>query len=73
MRAAALKEACQEAARRDPKLKGLQPKVSQQSVGRYLLLFSYSDDLPDGKKLNKTSRVVVDEDGHIIKMSASRG
>ena len=56
-----------------PKLNGKRPKVSEQTPGRYLLVYMFSDDLPGGKSIQQQVRVFADEDGNISKMSVSRG
>lgn len=56
-----------------PKLTGKHPRVTEQSPGRYLLIFSIADDLPGGKAIQQQIRVIADEEGNISKMSASRG
>jgi hypothetical protein len=58
--------------RKFPFLKDKSPRVSKQGDGRYLMIFSGSGDTPDGKKIQQTIRVVVTEDGRIIKTSMSR-
>ena len=55
------------------KLSGIKPKVSNLAPGTYLLLYSFSDELPGGKSLFQTVRVVADANGVICKMSSSRG
>lgn len=58
--------------KRFPQFKNRQPKVSPQSSGRFLLIFSNSGKTPDGKALQQIVRVVATEDGKIIKTSMSR-
>jgi len=55
------------------KLSGKKPKVSKLTSGSYLLLYSFSDELPGGKTLSQTIRVVADENGNVSKISSSRG
>lgn len=55
------------------KLSGKKPKVSNLTSGTYLLLYSFSDELPGGKSLTQTIRVVADENGNVSKISSSRG
>lgn len=59
--------------KKHPKLSGVSPKVSALSTGSFLLQYSFRDDLPNGKSISQTIRVVADEDGKISKMSSSRG
>ena len=56
-----------------PKLSGKHPKVSEQTPGRYLLFYAFTDELPGGKSIQQQLRVVADEEGNISKMSVSRG
>ena len=63
---------CKQIYKRFPPLKENPPRVSKQSEGRYLLVFSSSGRTPDGKSVQQTVRVVATEDGKIIKTSMSR-
>lgn len=67
-----LDKVCKEIYQRYPGLRGCQPKVSKQAEERYLLVFLGSQKTPDGKTIRQLIRVVVSEDGRIIKTSMSR-
>jgi hypothetical protein len=62
--------------RQFPELAGSKPTVkkqaSQDGKEQYLLTFKGKADLPGGRKINRVVRVVVDERGHILKMSTSK-
>ncbi|HBO34109.1 MAG TPA: hypothetical protein DD636_05140 [Anaerolineaceae bacterium] len=73
MKAEAIRNVTEKVVKKHPKLAGKTPKVSMLSPGNYLLQYSFSDDLPNGKSISQTIRVVADEEGNIIKMSSSRG
>ncbi|MCB2203024.1 hypothetical protein KQH56_03370 [bacterium] len=68
----AIEKVCQKVYRRFPSLSSKRPRVSSQSSGRYLLIFSGSGKTPDGKSISQTIRVVADEQGRILKTSTSR-
>ncbi len=73
MKAEAIRKVTEKVVSKHPKLAGKSPKVSALSPGSYLLQYSISDDLPNGKSISQTIRVVADEEGNITKMSSSRG
>ena len=73
MKAEAIRKVTEKVINKHPKLAGKNPKVSTLSPGSYLLQYSFSDDLPNGKSISQTIRVVTDEEGNITKMSSSRG
>ncbi len=73
MKASSIQKVTEKVLSRYPKLAGKRPKVSEQAPGRYLLVYSFSDELPGGKNILQNIRVVADEEGNIIKMSSSRG
>lgn len=56
-----------------PKTRSCTPKVSKQADGRNLIVFSYCDTLPGSKSIQQSLRVVVDDQGRILKKSTSRG
>ncbi len=56
-----------------PKTRGCFPKVSKQADDRHLLIFCFTDILPGQKSLRQNLRVVIDNDGKILKKSISRG
>ncbi|MEL7625653.1 MAG: hypothetical protein AAGU15_02200 [Anaerolineaceae bacterium] len=73
MKSEAIRKVTEKVVKKHPKLAGKSPKVSMISAGSYLLQYTFSDDLPNGKSIAQTIRVVADEDGNISKMSSSRG
>jgi hypothetical protein len=56
-----------------PEVAGSHAKVSPRPNDQYLLVFSGKGKTPDGKTINHTIRVVVDEKGKILKTTSSRG
>ncbi len=73
MKASALQKVTGKVTQRYPKLSGKRPKITEQSPGRYLLVYAFADELPGGKAIQQQVRVVADEEGNISKMSVSRG
>jgi len=73
MNANAIQNVTEKVSAKYPKLSGKRPKVSEQSEGRYLLIYSFSDELPGGKSIQQNVRVIADAEGNISKMSSSRG
>ncbi|MQC26072.1 MAG: hypothetical protein DWG76_01290 [Chloroflexi bacterium] len=61
--------------RRFPEVAGARPKVTQQKsagASNYLLTFHGRAEGPGGRSLNRTVRVVANENGKILKVSTSR-
>ncbi len=56
-----------------PNFANATPKVTRQSQGHYLLLFSSETKMNGDKKISNVLRVVSNDDGEIIKVSSSRG
>lgn len=73
MKAETIRKVNEKVVKKHPKLAGKNPKVSTLSPGSYLLLYNFNDELPNGKTISQTIRVVADEEGNIIKISSSRG
>ena len=73
MKADAIRKVTEHVLKKHPKLAGKLPKISEQSPGNYLLVYRFSDELPGGKSISQTVRVVADEQGKISKISSSRG
>ena len=73
MKTSSLQKVSEKVIAKYPKLSGKRPKVTEQSPGRYLLIYGFSDELPGGKAIQQQLRVVADEEGNISKMSVSRG
>lgn len=66
-----LSEINQQIYRRFPEIDGVRPKSSVQG-NNTLLIYQATVHLADGKTLNRTIRVVIDEYGNILKTSTSR-
>ena len=73
MKASSIQKVSEKVSAKYPKLSGKHPKVTEQSPGRYLLIYAFEDELPSGKTIHQQVRVVADEEGNISKMSVSRG
>jgi len=52
---------------------GINPKVSQQTEDRYLLLYTKSVEMAAGRKMEQTIRVIADSQGNVLKLSGSKG
>ncbi|NLE83497.1 MAG: hypothetical protein GX603_03175 [Chloroflexi bacterium] len=73
MKADAIRKITEQVLKKHPKLAGKLPKITEQSPGNYLLVYRFSDELPGGKSISQTVRVVANEQGKISKISSSRG
>ncbi|MFH1446284.1 MAG: hypothetical protein ABIG43_02595 [Chloroflexota bacterium] len=73
MKADVISKLCKTVYKRFPEVAGTKPKVTLQSAGKYLLLFSSKGIASMGKEISHTVRVVSDEQGIIMKISSSRG
>jgi len=73
MNASSIQKVSEKISAKYPKLSGKRPKVTEQTPGRYLLVYSFADELPGGKAIQQQLRVVADAEGNISKMSVSRG
>lgn len=61
--------------RQFPEVSGKRPKVTQQKSARasnYLFTFNGRAEGPGGRTINRTVRVVANEQGKILKVSTSR-
>ena len=63
--------------RRFPEFKGIKPKVRSQATPKtgnptFLLTYAMQARLDENRLLDRWVRVVVDEDGKIIKISTSK-
>lgn len=63
---------CTEVYRQFPEVKGNSPEVKSMPGEKFQLVFHGKVKTEDGKSLNRTVRVVADENGRIIKLSTSR-
>ncbi len=73
MKSEAIQRVNEKVYKKNIKLQGKRPKVSQLKPGTYLLQYTLDDALPGGKSLTQTIRVVADEDGNIQKCLLPEG
>jgi hypothetical protein len=71
-----IEKICGQIYRRFPEVSGAKPKVQTQGTDRnasnYLMVFKGSGTAADGKRIDRTVRVVATETGKIIKVTTSR-
>jgi hypothetical protein len=67
-----LNRICEQIYQRFPQVSGRQPKVQSRPDQQHLLIFSGTVQAADGRKIAQTVRVVVSQDGRIVKTTASR-
>ncbi len=67
-----MNEIYQQVYRKFPEVAGKRPVKHDQPNGQTLLVFKGSGTTPDGKKIARTIRVLVNDEGKIIKMTTSR-
>lgn len=80
MHPTSIKVVCKQVYARFPNLRGVQPSVQRQAVPanasvdreRYLLVFKTNTSAEDGRKMLFSVRVVVDDQGSILKLTTSR-
>jgi hypothetical protein len=76
MDAKTIEKICGQIYRRFPEVTGSKPKVQTQATDReapnYLLIFKGSGTTADGKRIDRTVRVVTSETGKIVKVTTSR-
>lgn len=58
--------------RQFPEVKGTTPIIKTLPGDKYQLIYHGSATTPDGKKMQRTVRVVADNEGHVLKLSTSR-
>lgn len=58
--------------RQFPELEGKSPSISSRPDGESLYTYKGSVDLPNGKSMSRVVRVVVNENGRILKLTSSR-
>jgi hypothetical protein len=73
MKSSSIKKVNEKVQAKNPKFADKSPKVTEQSDGNYLLIYTCRDALPAGKSINLTLRVIADDEGNIKKMTSSRG
>jgi hypothetical protein len=67
-----LSSICDQIYRKFPEVSGKQPKVQPQPAENTLLIFSGSATAADGRKINRTVRVIVNRAGKITRVTTSR-
>lgn len=67
-----LKNVCDQIYKQFPEVKGSKPSVSSYSSTQFLLIFKGDAKTPDGHSISHSVRVVVNQDGMINKITASR-
>jgi hypothetical protein len=67
-----LNEIYQKVYKKYPEVNGKKPTRHNQPDGQVLLIFKGEGSGPNGVKIPRTIRVLVDQDGKIIKMSSSK-
>ena len=67
-----IEKVCDQIYRNFPDFKGIKPKIKAYSDNLHLFIFSGKAETADGKTLPRTIRVVVDENGKIVKITTSR-
>jgi len=67
-----LNSVCQQVYSRHPEVRNSQPKITEQSDGKYLVIFTGTAFGSNGKPIPRTVRAVVDAKGKITKISSSR-
>jgi hypothetical protein len=72
MDSSAIKKVNREVFQRHPQMSGINPKVSQQTADRYLLVYSKTIEIAAGRNMQQTIRVTADQLGNVLKMSASK-
>lgn len=72
MNSEALQKVIKSVKSRYPRLDDSSPKVTVQG-DNYLITFKRTDQLPGGKSLEQTIRVVADGQGNTLKITSSKG
>lgn len=67
-----MNEIYQKVYKKYPEVNGKKPTRHNQPDGQVLLIFKGEGTGPNGVKIPRTIRVLVDQDGKIIKMSSSK-
>ncbi len=67
-----LTKVCQQVYSRHPEVRNTQPKITEQSDGKSLLIFTGTAFSANGKPIPRTIRAVVDSSGKVVKISSSR-
>lgn len=67
-----LNAVCQQVYSRHPEVRNSQPNITEQSDGKFLVIFTGTAFGSNGKPIPRTVRAVVDANGKITKLSSSR-
>lgn len=67
-----IEKVCSQVYRQFPEVRGIHPKVKSYSGTSKLLVFNGTSTTANGKKIPRTVRVVVENDGNIKKITTSR-
>lgn len=67
-----LDKICEQVYKKFPEVAGKRPKMQPRPNGEQLLIFTAKVKLESGMSMQRTVRVVVDENGNIRKMTTSR-
>ena len=65
-------EICKDIYRQFPEVDGKKPKVRAQGSSHSLLIFHGAAETADGRRIPRTVRVVVDNNGSVTKVTTSR-
>lgn len=68
----ALQKVCAEVYRKYPAVNGCNPKVQPYNRDQFLVIFQSRGKTANGLPLSTTVRAVANQDGKIIKLSASK-
>ena len=63
---------CKEVYKNFPEMSGKAPTQKPHGAGQTLFIFKGEAKVPGGRTMDRTVRVVADEQGNIIKMTTSR-
>lgn len=63
---------CEKIYKQFPEMKGIQPIIKPQGNDITLLIFHNTFQTSNGQNIQRTVRVVVNQDGKIIKITTSR-
>jgi hypothetical protein len=72
MEKAIISKVCAQVYQRTPEVRNVQPSITEQDEGKWLLVFTGTAFGANGKPIPRIVRVVADSDGKIIKISSSR-
>ncbi len=67
-----LSQVCQQVYSQFPEVDGVRPTQQEQASGQTLLIFKASVVTAGGKRIQRTVRAVVNENGKVLKLTTSR-